>query len=330
FTDAVKAGDSGRVVIILKVWALSFRGNGRTKYAYEMLHLIHNLSNVWPKAVRDIVMNNWLLNPTGRPNSFVEVDLVQEHMNYWIKVSSWEWLEMVAPCVEVLRHLSKVMSSLLGSNLGTRHEPMDLTRDIPTLMASLKDHEVYEVKRGRVLDEDDPPVTDVVAHGLQALTDSASNPLSDFNFSFTRLQARRRLKPIVGAPSPGQSSASASAPPPESESSAVPSTPSTDGPSSGNSRTPQATAALAERPGSTVARSKADDNGTENVDESDDDNSEAGEFERSADDELEETLTRENAEDVSLDMDAEDMLTYNQGQGEALENDWDVDSVSSD
>ena len=51
FTDAIKCGDSGRVILVLKIWALSFRGNGRTKYAYEMLHLIHNLSHVWPKPV---------------------------------------------------------------------------------------------------------------------------------------------------------------------------------------------------------------------------------------------------------------------------------------
>lgn len=52
FSDAVKTGDSGRVVLVLKIWALSFRGNGRTKYAYEMLHLIHHLTNVWGKEVR--------------------------------------------------------------------------------------------------------------------------------------------------------------------------------------------------------------------------------------------------------------------------------------
>ena len=27
YTDAVKAGDSGRVLLVLKIWALSFRGN---------------------------------------------------------------------------------------------------------------------------------------------------------------------------------------------------------------------------------------------------------------------------------------------------------------
>lgn len=37
-------------------------------------------------TISAIIFNNWLLNPTGGPNSFVEVDLVQEHFNYWIKV----------------------------------------------------------------------------------------------------------------------------------------------------------------------------------------------------------------------------------------------------
>lgn len=33
-------------------------------------------------------MKNWLVNPTGKPNSWVPVDLLQEHMNFWIKVGS--------------------------------------------------------------------------------------------------------------------------------------------------------------------------------------------------------------------------------------------------
>ncbi|KAH7917985.1 hypothetical protein BV22DRAFT_1025352, partial [Leucogyrophana mollusca] len=208
FTDAVKVGDSGRVVIVLKVFALSYRGNGRTKYAYEMLHLIHNLTHVWPKAVHGIVLNNWLLNPSGRPSGFVKVDLIQEHMNYWIKnvykahgsAASWEWLEMIAPCVEVLRHLSKTMNTLLGSKLGSTHEPMDLSTDIPVLMSSPADHDVYKLKIGRILDEDDPPMPDVITDGLHTLTDSTNNPLTDFNRNLACLQTQRRLVPIVGPP----------------------------------------------------------------------------------------------------------------------------------
>ena len=55
FNDAIKAGDSGRVMLVLKIWALSFRGNGRTKYAYEMLHLIHNLTHIWPEKIRYVI-----------------------------------------------------------------------------------------------------------------------------------------------------------------------------------------------------------------------------------------------------------------------------------
>lgn len=87
FASAVKHGESGLVVLILKVWALSFRGNGRTKYAHEMLHLIHNLTRVWPPAIARIILDNWLLNPSGRADGFVEMDRIQEFFNFWIKVS---------------------------------------------------------------------------------------------------------------------------------------------------------------------------------------------------------------------------------------------------
>jgi hypothetical protein len=38
------------------------------------------------KHYRKVVTENWLLNPTGKANTFVEIDLVQEHLNFWIKV----------------------------------------------------------------------------------------------------------------------------------------------------------------------------------------------------------------------------------------------------
>ena len=56
FTDVIKASDSGHVVLVLKAWALGFRGNGQTKYAFEMLHLIHNITKVWSKKMRYVVI----------------------------------------------------------------------------------------------------------------------------------------------------------------------------------------------------------------------------------------------------------------------------------
>ena len=52
FTDAIKGGYSGRVIRVLKVLVLMYQGSGRTKYAYEMLHLVHNLTRLWPAPLR--------------------------------------------------------------------------------------------------------------------------------------------------------------------------------------------------------------------------------------------------------------------------------------
>ncbi|KAJ7075972.1 hypothetical protein C8R43DRAFT_1143727 [Mycena crocata] len=141
--------------------ALSFRGNGRSKYAYEMLHLIHNITHVWPKLIRNIILNNWLLNPTGNPCSWVEVHLMQEHMTFWVKLTgsaaSWEWLGMVAPCVTALCHLSTSISEMLGSQQGTKHEPANLVNDIKLFVASLTEHDVYKVKGCVFAEGDEAP-----------------------------------------------------------------------------------------------------------------------------------------------------------------------------
>ena len=57
-TDAVKCGDSGRLVLVLKVLALYYRGCGRNKYALEVLFLVHNLKHVWPEPLRYIQSYN--------------------------------------------------------------------------------------------------------------------------------------------------------------------------------------------------------------------------------------------------------------------------------
>ena len=59
FSDAIKAGDSGRVLVILKLWVFSYRGSGRTKYAHEMLHLLHNILHVWPTGIRSVTQSSY-------------------------------------------------------------------------------------------------------------------------------------------------------------------------------------------------------------------------------------------------------------------------------
>ncbi|KAK7036588.1 hypothetical protein VNI00_011521 [Paramarasmius palmivorus] len=322
FADAVKCGDSGRVVLVLKIWALSFRGNGRTKYAYEMLSIIHHLTRVWPEGLRKIILNNWLLDPTGNPNSFVEVDLVQEHLNFWIKNfyrahgsnASWEWLETIAPCVGVLRHLTKSLNGLLGADLGIKHEPPDLTTDIDTLMASLRARGVYSLQPGRVLgDDDDSPAVDSISKGLEMLTENSKSPLTDYNSAFARLQVRTRIKPLVpvaaepgellaGNPSQNRRCDTPRNPVPPSPPSIRPA----ESPNTG--------------PSMTTTSSSKPAGSQEAEEEEEDTDDEENELILLMDEEDEPTLERVSAEDVALNMDDDVVEAWTDGDSDVEEN----------
>ena len=42
--------------------------------------------HVFTKDQREAILNNWLVNPSGKPCGWHELDLLQEHLNFWIKV----------------------------------------------------------------------------------------------------------------------------------------------------------------------------------------------------------------------------------------------------
>ena len=171
-----------------------------------------------------------------------------------------------------------------------------------------------------MLDEDDPPVKDVIAAGFETLVDSSGNPLVKFNHSFTRLKARHRLNPIV----------------PSSESTQTLHTSASHDPPSNPSPTciydnPVLLEAISTDITNTVAMADEDDDNDDGDHESD----MCGSFECGVDepDEHDEpTLTRENADDVSLDMDAEDLACYvvkeNEESSQTMEE-WECESTDS-
>ncbi|EDR02124.1 uncharacterized protein LACBIDRAFT_332685 [Laccaria bicolor S238N-H82] len=85
---AVKRGDVGAVLDITTHWMLMFQGTGKMpKYADALFHLIMDLKMMDPQ-LRNAWLMNWLANLTGKANGFKEVDLLQEHQNFWAKVQS--------------------------------------------------------------------------------------------------------------------------------------------------------------------------------------------------------------------------------------------------
>ena len=179
------------------------------------------------------------------------------------------------------------MHNILGSDQGVKHEPPNLKNDICDLMRSLDDHGVYTLKVGRKLDEDDLPVTDIITTGLQQLIDNSQNPIDEYNEAFQQLQVRRKLWAIVGenTPDPGNK-------PMPTHTQDLP---------IATTCTPQGAT-----PSPPTMTPDPSNGGFESGEEDEDDD--VGEAGECMDDleESEPTLSRETAEDVSLDMDADD------------------------
>ena len=148
----------------------------------------------------DVILKNWLVNPKGMEQGFHEVDLLQEHLNFWIKMSmpiyltaliihsarpineqdyyqahesgsSWEWLETIAPCVQILWHLATDVHATLRARQGNHHAALDLTDNMDKLMGSLAHYRVYTEQRDHCFDEDDDgPAPDVISEGYASLS----------------------------------------------------------------------------------------------------------------------------------------------------------------
>jgi hypothetical protein len=84
--DAIKCGDSGRVNNVRRFLMFSFWGAGSHNYGLECLYWEQNLRYEWSEALSQAFLDNILLNVRGKRFSWVPADLVQEHLNFWIKV----------------------------------------------------------------------------------------------------------------------------------------------------------------------------------------------------------------------------------------------------
>jgi hypothetical protein len=53
-----------------------------------VLNCVADLTRFLTAQHRDAYLNNWLVNLSGLVLAFKEIDLLQEHQNFWAKVST--------------------------------------------------------------------------------------------------------------------------------------------------------------------------------------------------------------------------------------------------
>ncbi|KAK7006681.1 hypothetical protein R3P38DRAFT_2555300 [Favolaschia claudopus] len=81
---AIPEGDVGRVLEILKIFIFTFAGTTHQNYMRYMLDLYALLEFECSPALKNTLLNNYLLNLRGEVGTFVEGDLVQEWNIKWL------------------------------------------------------------------------------------------------------------------------------------------------------------------------------------------------------------------------------------------------------
>ncbi|KAK7016011.1 hypothetical protein R3P38DRAFT_3321516 [Favolaschia claudopus] len=200
--SSIKAGDIGRVVLVFRIWAVIMRTpKTMPKYADAFFETLGRLNSYNP-VLRKFLLHNWLVNLRGIIDGFKEVDLLQEHQNFWAKIiynakgvnRSWEWLSRITVCIFVLRDAMKtVQSTFKIPDYGTKHTVPDMKNEILRVAEALEKDRLQEawperpwkedVERvGDLLEEDSnyPSITyEVVPSGSESLEKGASGEMDD-------------------------------------------------------------------------------------------------------------------------------------------------------
>ncbi|KAJ7167969.1 hypothetical protein C8R46DRAFT_898893 [Mycena filopes] len=82
---AIPEGDIGRVLEILKIYIFTFAGTANQNYMRYMLDLYALLQFECSPALKQTLLNNWLISLQGILGTFIEGDLMQEHFNRWLE-----------------------------------------------------------------------------------------------------------------------------------------------------------------------------------------------------------------------------------------------------
>jgi hypothetical protein len=81
FEQAVAYADSGRVLRVMKYWALSFRGAGQHNYARECAEVLIKWKYELDEMLRRALERAWFINHWGLDGRWIATDLYIEQCN---------------------------------------------------------------------------------------------------------------------------------------------------------------------------------------------------------------------------------------------------------
>ncbi|KIJ06461.1 hypothetical protein PAXINDRAFT_182682 [Paxillus involutus ATCC 200175] len=183
--ESIKNGDVGLMEAMLPMLLYRFTGGRNSKYAIEVLELLQGLHKEWPPAVCNFMQEHgWLVNFEGKRNSFLPIDMAQEHNIKDIKVTyksegpniQWEYFKKLHPALRVIRQLGKHMENEFNTvTCGMKHGVPKKDADIILLQSSYYAAKVHEDIPGRQrVGSKHDKVVDIISKGAIKLQTSCT------------------------------------------------------------------------------------------------------------------------------------------------------------
>ncbi|KAF8879786.1 hypothetical protein CPB85DRAFT_1234405 [Mucidula mucida] len=173
---AIKSGDIGRVILVLRMWMVMMRTpKTMPKYADAIFETLARLDSYDPK-LKAYFLHNWVVNITGLWGRFKEVDLLQEHQNFWAKViynakgvnRSWDWLSMITVCIFSLRDAMRTVEKAYKIPFyGEKHTIPNMDKEVDALAEALAADNIQVYIRNRAQNAHVDEARDLLFEGLK-------------------------------------------------------------------------------------------------------------------------------------------------------------------
>ncbi|QRV90455.1 hypothetical protein RhiJN_18473 [Ceratobasidium sp. AG-Ba] len=172
-TRASKYGDVQRMRDLLPLWVYLWRHTKNHKYARHTAEFLLQLDGGWPPELAKIVQENWLVNPTGKPDGFRGVDWQVERNNFMSKClysgsssnRTVKRLVQESPLIMDYQNIHGIIERSYGLTERTiYHPPPAMKETLARLQVHLREKNMNSHVPGRVLSR--APVN-AIAVGVQ-------------------------------------------------------------------------------------------------------------------------------------------------------------------
>ncbi|KAL9936637.1 hypothetical protein V8E36_004705 [Tilletia maclaganii] len=150
---AIKHGDPGRVMAMLRQCLPRFQAGGHHRYVVEDLEMQMSVRSELPPALKTVMLAATLINHHGRADSFLAADLDIEHMVHDLKhvfpvqgkAGGHERQRRIGQLLPLLRSCkAQLFRAFAISSMGSKHAKRDRSLTVKQLASELEAFAVFE------------------------------------------------------------------------------------------------------------------------------------------------------------------------------------------